>query len=359
MTIIEIAKQFALDREPLKAEPYGCGHINDTYCVYAADKRYILQRINHKIFPDVEGLMSNIQRVTETIREQVVAAGGDPERECLQIIPTTDGKPYLECEGNFYRMYVFVERTLSLQTVENPVHFYYSAVAFGQFQRRLANFPADTLSEAIPNFHNTINRYKNFEIAVAADKAGRAASVQEEIAFVRARKADTEVIVSLLESGELPLRVTHNDTKLNNVLLDDVTGKPMAVIDLDTVMPGSALYDFGDSIRFGTNPVAEDETDLSKVYCDVNLFEEYTKGFLEACGESLTAKEKELLPFSGYLMTLECGIRFLTDYLDGDTYFKTHYPEQNLHRCHTQFKLAADIQEKMDELCAIVKKYDK
>ena len=359
MNMVEIAKQFALDREPLTAEPYGCGHINDTYCVQAADKRYILQRINHNVFPDVRGLMSNIQRVTETIREKVVAAGGDPERECLQIIPTKDGKAYLEHEGNYYRMYVFVERTLSLQTVENPIHFYYSAVAFGQFQRRLADFPAETLSEAIPNFHNTVNRYKNFEAAVAADKMGRAASLKEEIAFVRERKADTELVVSLLASGELPLRVTHNDTKLNNVLLDDETGKPMAVIDLDTVMPGSALYDFGDSIRFGTNPAAEDETDLSKVYCDVSLFEEYTKGFLEACGESLTAKEKELLPFSGYLMTLECGIRFLTDYLEGDTYFKIHYPEQNLHRCHTQFKLAADIQAKMDELCEIVKKYDK
>ncbi len=358
MNMVEIAKQFALDREPLRAEPYGCGHINDTYCVYAADKRYILQRINHHIFPNVKGLMGNIQSVTETIRQKVVEAGGDPERECLQIIPTKAGAPYLEFEGNYYRMYVFVENTLSLQTVENPVHFYYAAVAFGQFQRRLADFPADTLCEVIPNFHNTASRYRDFEAAVAADKMGRAASVADEIAFVRERQADTEVLVELLASGELPLRVTHNDTKLNNVLLDDQTGKPMAVIDLDTVMPGSALYDFGDSIRFGTNPATEDEPDLSKVYCDVSLFEEYTKGFLEACGESLTAKEKELLPFSSYMMTLECGIRFLTDYLNGDTYFKIHYPEQNLNRCHTQFKLAADIQAKMDELCAIVQKYD-
>lgn len=357
MTIVEIAKQFALDREPLSAEPYGFGHINDTYCVQAADKRYILQRINHNVFPNVAGLMSNIRRVTEAIREKVVAAGGDPERECLQIIPTKSGESYLEHEGNYYRMCVFVENTLSLQAVENPVHFYYSAVAFGQFQRRLADFPADTLCDVIPNFHNTASRYRDFEAAVAADKKGRAASVADEIAFVRARKADTEIVVKLLESGELPLRVTHNDTKLNNVLLDDKTGKPMAVIDLDTVMSGSALYDFGDSIRFGTNPACEDETDLSKVYCDTALFEEYTRGFLEACGESLTDKEKELLPFSGYLMTLECGMRFLTDYLSGDTYFKIHYAEQNLNRCHTQFKLAADIQNKMDTLRAIVKKY--
>lgn len=357
MTLLDIAKQFALDREPLAAEPYGCGHINDTYCVTAADKRYILQRINHRIFPNVKGLMDNISRVTAVIREQVLKNGGDPERECLQVIPTKDGKSYLECEGNYYRMYVFVEKTLSLQTVENPEHFYYSAVAFGRFQRSLADFPADTLCEVIPNFHNTASRFRDFEAAVSRDKMGRAAAVQQEIEFVRARKADTEVIVSLLESGELPLRVTHNDTKLNNVLLDEETGKPMAVIDLDTVMPGSALYDFGDSIRFGTNPAAEDEKDLSKVFCDVALFEQYTKGFLEACGDSLTAKEKELLPFSGYLMTLECGMRFLADYLDGDVYFKIHYPEQNLDRCRTQFKLAADIQNKMEQLSAIVKKY--
>lgn len=359
MTIVEIAKQFQVDREPLTAEPYGCGHINDTYCVYAEGKRYILQRINNRVFPNVVGLMDNIQRVTSMLREQVVAAGGDPDRECLQIIPTNDGKAYLEHEGSFYRMYVFVERTLSLQTVEDPVHFYYSAVAFGRFQKQLAAFPAETLCEVIPNFHNTASRYAAFEAAVARDAMGRAAEVQKEIEFVRERKADTEKVVALLESGKLPLRVTHNDTKLNNVLLDDVTGKPMAVIDLDTVMPGSSLYDFGDSIRFGTNPCAEDEKDLSKVFCRVDLFEEFTKGYLEACGDSLTALEKELLPFGGYLMTLECGIRFLSDYLDGDTYFKIHYPEQNLDRCHTQFKLAADIMAKMDELNAIVKKYDK
>lgn len=358
MTIVDIAKQFALDREPLAAEPYGCGHINDTYCVTAADKRYILQRINHNVFPNVAGLMDNIQRVTDMLRQQVIENGGDPDRECLQIIPTKDGASYLEHEGNYYRMYVFVERTLSLQTVEDPIHFYYSAVAFGRFQKQLAQFPAETLCEVIPNFHNTASRYAAFEAAVARDAKGRAAEVADEIAFVRARKADTEKVVALLASGELPLRVTHNDTKLNNVLLDDVTGKPMAVIDLDTVMPGSALYDFGDSIRFGSNPAAEDEKDLSKVYCDVALFEQYTKGYLEAC-DSLTAKEKELLPFGAYLMTLECGIRFLSDYLDGDTYFKIHYPEQNLDRCHTQFKLAADIMDKMDELCAIVAKYDK
>ncbi|MBR2338894.1 MAG: aminoglycoside phosphotransferase family protein [Clostridia bacterium] len=357
MTIVQIANLFALDQTALSAEPYGCGHINDTYCVYGSDKRYILQRINHNVFKDVPALMDNMHRVTSFVKQQVLARGGDPDRECLQLIPTVDGEPYLTLDGNYYRMFVFVENTLSVQTVENPVHLYYSAVAFGRFQQLLAAFPADTLHEVIPNFHNTADRYRQFEEALAADVKGRAAEVAEEIAFVQARKADTERLVTLLAEEKLPLRVTHNDTKLNNVLLDDVTGKPMAVIDLDTVMPGLSLYDFGDSIRSGANPAPEDEADLTKVFCDLDLFEQYTKGFLESCGDSLTALEKELLPFGAYLMTLECGIRFLTDYLSGDTYFKIHYPDQNLRRCRTQFKLAADIQSKFDAMDAIVRRY--
>lgn len=358
MTALEIAELFALEQKPISAEPYGCGHINDTFLITCADKRYILQSINDVVFPDVDGLMQNVLRVTNAIREQVVANGGNPDRECLQVIVTKTGVPYVKVDGKYYRMYVFVENSLSLQTVEDPIHFYYSAVAFGEFQRQLAQFPADTLVEVIPDFHNTAKRYEAFERAVVENRKGRAAEVEPEIAFVRAHEADTHKVVDMLASGELPLRVTHNDTKLNNVLLDAETGKPMAVIDLDTVMPGSSLYDFGDSIRFGTNPVAEDEKDLSKVYCDVSLFEQYTKGYLEACGDSLTKAEKELLPYGAYLMTFECGMRFLADYLNGDTYFKIHYPEQNLDRCRTQFKLAADILAKMDELSAIVAKYD-
>ena len=358
MTPIEITRLFTLEQEPISAEPYGCGHINDTYLVTPESKRYILQRINEFVFADVPTLMDNVLRVTAELKKQVLANGGDPDRECLQVIVTKEGKPYAFVDGKYYRMYVFVENSLSLQTVEDPIHFYYSAVAFGQFQRQLSRFPADTLAEVIPHFHNTAKRYEAFEQAVVENQKGRAAAVEAEIAFVRAHAADTHKIVDMLAAGELPLRVTHNDTKLNNVLLDAETGKPMAVIDLDTVMPGSALYDFGDSIRFGTNPVAEDEKDLSKVYCDVSLFEQFTKGYLEACGDSLTKAEKELLPYGAYLMTFECGMRFLTDYLNGDTYFKIHYPDQNLDRCRTQFKLAADILEKMDALSAIVRKYD-
>lgn len=357
MTVTEIANLFALETPALSVEPYGCGHINDTYCVQGADRRYILQRVNHNVFKDVPALMDNMFRVTSFVKEQVLARGGDPDRECLQLIPTKDGNPYLTLDGNYYRMFVFVERTVSLQTVENPTHFYYSALAFGRFQKLLADFPAETLHEVIARFHDTADRYRLFEEALAADAVGRAAEVQDEIAFVRSRKADTEKLVTLLAEGKLPLRVTHNDTKLNNVLLDDVTGEPMAVIDLDTVMPGLSLYDFGDSIRSGSNHADEDDADLSKVYCDLELFEQFTKGFLEACGESLTDLEKDLLPYGAYMMTLECGIRFLTDYLSGDTYFRIHYPDQNIRRCRTQLKLAADIQGKFDEMTAIVNRY--
>ncbi len=355
--MIAIADLFALDGAAVSAEPYGCGHINDTYCVCTETKRYILQRINHNVFVDVPALMDNMARVTAFVKQQVLARGGNPDRECLQLVPTKAGEPYLTKDGNFYRMLVFIEDSLSLQTAENPIHLYYSAVAFGRFQKMLADFPAETLREVMVRFHDTADRYRLFEEAVAADVMGRAALVQEEIAFVRARKDDTAVLVNLLKEGKLPLRVTHNDTKLNNVLLDDKTGEPMAVIDLDTVMPGSSVYDFGDSIRFGTNPALEDEEDLDKVYCDVALFEQYTRGFLETCGDTLTETEKEYLVFGAYMMTLECGIRFLTDYLSGDTYFRIHDPDHNRRRCHTQFKMAADIQAKYDELNAIVAKY--
>ena len=357
--IFEIVEEFDIPHNSLFIEPYGCGHINDTYLVTTTQKRYIIQRINEYVFPDIDGLMDNILRVTKMLKEKVLENGGNPDHECLQVILTEDGRSFVEKNGKYYRMYVFIEDALSLQTVEDPVHFYYSAVAFGNFQKQLEHFPAETLCEVIPRFHDTANRYEMFEKAVSENLAGRLEEVKAEVEFVRAHKEDTHKVVDMLKTGELPLRVTHNDTKLNNVLLDEKTGKPLAVIDLDTVMPGSALYDFGDSIRFGSNPVAEDEKDLSKVFCDVSLFEQFTKGYLEACGDSLTKKEKEMLPFGAYLMTFECGIRFLADYLNGDVYFKIHYPEQNLDRCRTQLKLAADILAKEEELLAIVRKYDK
>lgn len=360
---MEAAGVFALDGTPADAKPYGCGHINDTYCVCCdrpgkPQRRYILQRVNHHVFPDVPALMENMVQVTAFLRDAVIREGGDPDRECLTLVPTKDGRMfYQDPEGGYWRSFLFIENAVTYQTVSKPEHFYYAGMAFGRFQRLLADYPSETLHEIIPHFHDTASRYRDFEAAVAENKTGRAAGVAEEIAFIRARKDDCSILVDMLAKGELPLRVTHNDTKLNNVMLDDVTGRPVAVIDLDTVMPGLSLYDYGDSMRFGTNPAAEDERDLSKVVCDLGLFEQYTRGFLEECGAMLTPNEIALLPLSAKLMTLECGMRFLADHIAGDTYFKIHREGHNLDRCRTQLKLVADMEGKMDEMKRIVEKY--
>ncbi|MBQ8254983.1 MAG: aminoglycoside phosphotransferase family protein [Clostridia bacterium] len=356
-----IKEKFALAGELTEAAPYGFGHINSTFLLSVTNggkkTRYILQRINNSIFRDVDGLMNNIKYVTEHIRKK---NEGDPDvdRCTLTVIPAADGKLYYEDgEGNYLRLYLFVEDTVALQQVENPEQLKTLGAAFGNFQNQLADFDASKLIETIPNFHNTADRYRLFEEAVKNDLKGRAASVKEEIEFVRARKADTELLLGLLKEGKLPLRVTHNDTKLNNLLFDDTDLRAVCVIDLDTVMPGLVHYDFGDSIRFGASTGAEDEKDLSKIEMSLELFEKYTEGFMSACGSKLNDCEIEYLPFSAKLMTFECGIRFLTDYLNGDTYFKIHYPEQNLDRTHTQFKLVYDMECKMDAMKAIVAKY--
>ena len=342
---------------------YGAGHINDTFCVYVQDEagdcvRYILQRINTNTFTDPDGLMENICGVTGYLRKVIEEQGGDPMRETMNVVPTREGKPYYaDSDGGAWRVYTFVEGTVCLQKVEQPEDFFESAVAFGNFQRQLAGYDAATLHETIARFHDTANRYANFEKALAADVCGRAKDVAEEIAFVQAHKEDCGYMVGLLAEGKLPLRVTHNDTKLNNILMDKATRKGICVIDLDTVMPGLAANDYGDSIRFGANDCAEDEPDLTKVNFSLPLFESYTKGFLQAAGDALTDLEKETLPWGAKLMTLECGIRFLTDYLEGDHYFRTHRPGQNLDRCRTQFKLVRDMEAAWDEMAAIVKKY--
>lgn len=342
---------------------YGAGHINDTFCVYVQDEagdcvRYILQRINTNTFKDPKGLMENICGVTGYLRRMIEEQGGDAMRETMNVVPTRDGQPYYaDTDGGAWRVYTFVEGTVCLQKAETPEDFYESAVAFGNFQRQLAGYDASTLHETIARFHDTVSRYENFEKALAADVCGRAAGVQAEIEFVKARKADCGYMVGLLARGELPLRVTHNDTKLNNILMDKATRKGICVIDLDTVMPGLAANDYGDSIRFGANDCAEDEPDLARVNFSLPLFESYTKGFLQAAGGALTPLEKETLPWGAKLMTLECGIRFLTDYLEGDHYFRTHREGQNLDRCRTQFKLVRDMEEQWGEMAAIVKKY--
>ncbi len=349
---LEILKHFNLD---IDISSYGNGHINDTYIVHSYPE-YILQRINKNVFKDPAGVMENIKGVTEFLRAKVIEAGGNPDRDCLTLICTNDGKPFYEhTDGEFYRVYKFITNAKSYDKVENPMQLYYAAKAFGRFQNLLADYPAETLHETIVDFHNTKARFEQFKTAVQNDAAGRAKDVAAEIQFVLDREADCSVVVDAIADGRIPLRVTHNDTKLNNVLLDEVTGEGVCVIDLDTVMPGSLLYDYGDALRFGGSSGLEDETDLSKIWFVVENFEAFTKGFLEEL-PSITEEELKLLPFSIKLMTYECGSRFLADYLNGDVYFKTHYPEHNLVRARTQFKLVADIEEKMDELNAIVAK---
>ena len=360
-TPFQILENFVLDGTPVSAKAFGNGHINSTFVIDCDNgNKYSLQRINNHVFRDVEGLMNNIDSVTSFLKKKIVAKGGNPLRETLTVVKTKSGENYCKLEDDSYwRVYIFVDDVITLQAIENPEHFYYAGKAFGNFQKLLADFPAEKLTETIPNFHNTVSRYAEFEGLIAKNQSGRASEAEDEIAFARKYKWLAEELYPLIAKGELPLRVTHNDTKLNNVLLDKDTGKPVCVIDLDTVMPGLSLYDYGDSMRFGTNPAAEDEKDLSKVYSDMVLFEEYTKGFLEECGDALTAKEIELLPISALVMTYECGIRFLGDFVDGDNYFKTERPEHNLDRCRTQFKLVADMEEKLPIMKQIVAKYCK
>lgn len=358
----EVVSNICYEGEVVSILPYGNGHINDTYCLVTKldngeQKRYILQRMNRNIFTNPVALMENVANVTAYVRKQIEKNGGDPQRETLNIVPTKEGgQYYLDSTGEYWRVYHFIENAICLDAAEKPEDFYESAVAFGQFQKLLADYPAHTLHEIIPNFHNTVDRFANLEKAIQEDVCGRAKDVQEEIAFAMARKADAAVCVDMQKAGKLPLRVTHNDTKLNNVMLDSTTRKGLCVIDLDTVMPGLAINDFGDSIRFGASTASEDETDLSKVSMDLNLFETYAKGFLEACGDSLTEEEIKMMPMGAKLMTFECGMRFLTDYLQGDTYFKTHRPGHNLDRCHTQFKLVKDMEDKWDQMAAIIEK---
>lgn len=364
-----VAVQFKTAGEINGIEPYGSGHINDTFRLTCnlpegGVKRYILQKMNDDIFKNPDGLMENVMNVTSFLRGKIIAAGGDPERETLNVIPTVEGKNYLRMDKedgsyDYWRMYTFIENATSFDEVKEPQDFYNSALSFGNFQRMLADYPADTLHETIVNFHNTVKRFENFKKAVEEDVCGRAAEVREEIGFVLEREADTHVICDALSKKRIPLRVTHNDTKLNNIMIDDETGKGLCVIDLDTVMPGSALYDYGDSIRFGASTGAEDEKNLDLVSVDLGLFDIYTKGFLEGCGGSLTKEEIELFPMGAKIMTFECGIRFLTDYLQGDVYFKIHKPEHNLDRARTQFKLVADMEAKWEEMKEIVNKYNK
>lgn len=356
----EAIEAFDYEGELIGKRTFGSGHINDTYLLtFKIGKigklNVILQRLNHEIFTQPAQLMENITGVTGYLREQIIETGGDPYRETLNVIPTKDGASfYRDILGDYWRSYIYITDASSYDEVENPEHFYQSALAFGHFQRLLAHYPASTLHETIEGFHDTRKRYKRFLQVVEEDKLGLAKDVKAEIEFVKERENIAYILMDLLEAGKLPLRVTHNDTKLNNIMLDNKTGKGICVVDLDTVMPGLSANDFGDSIRFGASTAAEDEKDLEKVSCDMDLFSLYTKGFLKGCDGRLTEEEIAQLPMGAKVMTFECGIRFLADYLEGDVYFKTERKGQNLDRARTQFKLVKDMEEKWEEMQTIV-----
>ena len=341
---------------------YGSGHVNDTFRVDTdrddgENDLFILQRINEVAFHNPDQVMANVVGITEYLGEQIRKAGGDRSREALEVIRPKSGELfYTDSEGGAWRVFPFVRDIDCYDSAETPELFEASARAFGKFQYMLDGYPAETLYETIPNFHDTEDRLNKLKRAVAADSLGRAAECADEIRFVLDHEADCSVAVRALREGVLPLRVTHNDTKLNNVLIDKASGNGLCIVDLDTTMPGLSIYDFGDSIRFGANHAAEDEPDLSKVNFDIDLFEAYTRGFLDGAAGSLTPAELEYLPWGAKLMTLECGIRFLTDYLEGDVYFHIDRPRQNLDRCRTQFKLVRDMEAHFDAMGEIVAK---
>ena len=356
-----IISQFEFSGEIVDVRPFGNGHINDTFLVVTnvdgAEIKYIVQRINDNVFKKPDEVMENILNVTTYLKEKIMEDGGDPSRETLTVVTTADGKPFCKDESGFWRSFMFIDNAVSLELPRNDNDFYQSAVAFGKFQCWLKGYPAASLHETIPDFHNTPKRYNDFLQSVDKNASGRKENALREIEFVKDRKEFTEVLETAFADGKLPKKVTHNDTKMNNVMLDKETGEPVCVIDLDTIMPGYSVNDFGDSIRFGASTAAEDEKDLSKVHFDLGLFETYTKGFLKGCGGTLSDGEISLLPEGAKMMTLECGMRFLADYIDGDTYFKTEYPEHNLVRCRTQFKLVEEMEQNWAEMKRIVEKY--
>ena len=345
-------------------KPFGEGHINETYAVYmpGADGMdvplYVLQRININVFKNPDQVMDNIFGVTEYLRNVIREEGGDLDRETLSYIKTKSGETYFEdADGQPWRCLHYVPNSVCYQMAERPEQFYQSALSFGHFLKQLGDYPAESLYETIPQFHDTAKRFRDFEDAQRKDVKNRARQCREEIEFVLSRKDDCDVLMKPLEEGKLPLRVTHNDTKLNNILFDKDTDEGLCIIDLDTIMPGLAANDFGDSIRFGASTAEEDEKDLDKVHFDISLYDIYVKGYLEMAKDVLTPAEIESLPWGARLMTLECGMRFLADFLQGDVYFKTAYPEHNLVRARTQFRLVKEMEEQFDEMNSILKKY--
>lgn len=363
----EISAQFDIPGTFLSAAPHGGGYINDTFLArYEVregsswrERCYIHQRINHNVFKEPVKVMENIQRVTAHSRRQIIAAGGDPQRETLNLVPARDGLPYYHIPedqpfGGYWRTYLFIEGAHTFDVPENLEQVYHAARAFGNFQRLLNDLPGPRLHETILNFHHTRKRLEAFRAILDADPARRAGAVRPEIDFILRREQDASRVIDLLARGELPERVTHNDTKLNNVLIDDASGQGICVIDLDTVMPGTVLYDFGDLIRMGTATAAEDEPDLAKMGLDLRLFAELARGYLSAARDFLTPLEREMLVFGGRLITYEQAMRFLGDYLNGDTYYKIQYPNHNLVRARTQIKMLEEMERKRPEMEAVI-----
>lgn len=350
--IKQICSCFILSGEYISFSPIKAGNINNTFKINFTDNNsYILQQINTAVFKNTAVLMNNIDKVTSFLGKK------ESKMTSLFCYPALDGKKYYtDSHGRVWRVYNYIDDSVCYNILSSPELFCKTGAAFGEFQKLLADFPIDELGDTIPDFHNTAKRYGTFLKSVEADVKNRASKCAPEIEFVKAREADTHVLTDLIAKGELPIRVTHNDTKINNILFDAETNEPKCVVDLDTVMPGLSLYDFGDAIRSGASTAEEDETDLNKVSCDLKLYEAYVKGYLSTAGDSLTEKEIEFLPFSAKLLSLECGMRFLTDYLDGDVYFKTSLPDHNLIRCRTQFKLVEDIEQKMEQMMEITKR---
>lgn len=351
VNINEVFRNFNTD---YSAKKYGNGHINDTYLTQP--KELILQRINTNIFKNPYELMENIENVTQFIREKIVQKGGNPDREALTVIKTTDGKScYKYDDENYFRMYKYITDTITIENEKTNEILFNAGKGFGHFQNLLDDFPVETLHETIVDFHNTPKRIEALRKSIANDAAGRAESVRKEIDFALSHADFASVVVKGLEDKSIPTRVTHNDTKINNILFDENTLESVCVIDLDTVMPGSLLYDFGDALRMGASTAAEDETDLDKVWFDEEAFKSFSLGYCQEVGDKLTKTEKDLLYLAPKLMTYECGIRFLTDYLDGDTYFKIHRENHNLDRARNQFKLVSDMESKEYALKNIIK----
>ena len=356
---VEVCRCFNIKGELLDHEVVTGGHINSTNLVTFDDdgviKKYLVQGINTHVFRNPDNLMSNIVNVTQYLKDKIAEAGGDPDRETLTFLPAKDGNYYYYYNGKCWRIYNFVDRAYTLHTIESDA-FENAGKSFGMFQRHLSDYPMHNLHETIKDFHNTPKRLENLKNSVEVDVKGRAKEVEAEIRFALDRKEDAAYVLDLHKKGLIPLRVTHNDTKLNNILFDEDTNEGICVIDLDTIMPGLSLYDFGDAIRFGGNTTFEDDENLDNVKISIELFEAFARGFLSSCAKALTKTEVDCLAFSAKLMTFECGVRFLTDYIDGDVYFKTKYPEHNLVRARNQFRLVEEIEAHLDEMNAIIEK---